>query len=215
MKNLLTILTLVLSITVLGQSSGLKKVDCLEIIKLKFQFLDSNVVKAIEYPLTNSKFQNILSYSSKNHIRLAYFTTNRNKWISFELPFSEETNDFKFINIEGKSKLIVKGMVGNSENRGRSVHKTNKYMMLILNIDKEPTQILKVIYGCDEAEIANDGAKNAPSYFHKYERKIEVNENGLIITTPDKKEYSFEGCVLSEIEDGTYIFEGTGIKKAN
>ncbi len=217
MKKLFTLLIIILATAASGQNSNPVDTNCLAIVNLKFEKLDSNAVKSIGFTLLNSKYLNILSYIKKGHIRLAYYTKDKNNWTSIELPFSEVTNDFGFIysSDSSASGIIVKGNIGKSENRGRSEFRTHTYVMVIINIRSTPTQILKINYGCDEAQIAFDGARDQASFFHKYERKIEVTEKGVIISTPERKLFSFKGSILSDIPDGTYIFDGPGLKKEN
>jgi len=215
MKKFVIIFILVLTNTLFGQEINKADSNSLATVKLKYQILDSNTVKLIAFQLTNSKYTNILSYKSKGQVRLAYFTTDKDRWTSIALPFSEETNDFSFINLGSKesSALVVKGMVTKSEKRGRSEHRSHTYVMLIININSAPIQIFKVNYGCDETEIPYDGANKNNYNYNKYERKIEVTDKELILSSPDKKAYSFENCNITEIPDGTYTYDGVKYKR--
>lgn len=217
MKQLLTIFFLLLIIVVFSQTTIAEDTNCLAVVKLKYQILDFNTVKAIEFTLTNSKYNNIISYKSKEHVLIAYYTSDKNKWMCFEVPFSEETNDFEFF-CPASNKgnlLVIKGVMSQSEYHGRSEHRTHNNIVLVINIDNEPTLVFKAIYGCDEAEIPYDGAKEIEYSFHTYQRKINVTHTEITISSPDNKVPFSETCRLSDITDGTYIFEGMGLRNEN
>ncbi|HOY31178.1 MAG TPA: hypothetical protein PKW80_04800 [Bacteroidales bacterium] len=215
MRILITFVILAFVTAVSGQVSNPDDTTGLSVVKLKYRVLDSNTVRNISYPLTNSKYSNILSYSDKGKIRLAYFTNDKNKWTSIALPFSEVTNDFKLISPASGSEtlLMVRGIKNSTENHGRSVHRTNNYSMLIIKADGAPVQIFKVSYGCDETEIPNDGENESVYDYQSYKRTIEVTEKGITITSPDHVMSIPCSCPLTAIKDGTYIFTGVGVQK--
>jgi len=215
MKQYLTIAALLLTIAVFSQNKTIEDTNCLAAVNLKYNILDSNAVKAIEYPLTNSEYDNILSYVSKGHTYVCYCIGDKNSWTRIEVPFTEATNDFStvFPASNQGSKLFIKGTVGKSEIHGRSEYRVHNYKMLIINIDKDPIRIFEANYACDATVIPFDGADKSAYSSKKYERKIDLTDYGLIISTPAQNETPSDGCKISAIDDGTYLFDGVELKK--
>ena len=215
MKLHISIISLLFATVVFSQNKIAEDTNCLAVVKLKYKILDSNAIKAIEFSMINIEYINILSYISKEHTYVAYYNGDKNKWISFQVPFTEVTNDFEFVYPASNkgNLLIVKGMKTKSEIRGRSEYRVHNNKMLIINIDKEPTLIFEATYGCDAAVIPSDGANKANYSYDKYERKMNLTDFGLIISTPVNNGTPPEGCKISDIADGTYLFDGVELKK--
>jgi hypothetical protein len=209
MKTISTIISLLLTISLFGQGSDFESPDSLATVKLDFDILDSNAIKATN-PLINIHFRNIVSFYSKDGIKLAYCTTDKNKWTAFLLPFSERTNDFSIYNLDkkGQVEIIVRGQILNYGSGGG----TGDEWVMIYNIDSVPTQIFKVHYGCFEESF---GDKNGKAAFTKgYTRQIKITDTTITISTLDKKKYPRDtDCALTNIPSGTYIMDRGQIKK--
>jgi hypothetical protein len=211
MKTLTTIVILTLTTVVYGQDNYQVEPDSLSIVKLEFEILDSAAIKMTN-PLVNIHFPNIISYHSQEGIKLAYYTTDKNRWTSFLLPFSEQTNDFDLVNLDkkGHSELIVKGDVLTYGSGGGTGIKG----MLIINIDSIPTQIFKIYYSCWEESFGDKNNNGAGAYINSYTRQIKITETTIIIAPLDKKKYPAEtDCSLTNIPNGIYIMDSGRIRK--
>lgn len=213
MKTITTIIFLALTLVtyVYGQNSELETPDSLSAIKLDFEILDSNAINR-KQPLRNILFPNIVTYHSEDGVKLAYYTTDNNKWTSFFLPFSDLTNDFDLVNLDrsGQPELIV---IGEDKNYG-SGGGTGVTGIVILNVDSIPIQIFKVYYSCFEESFGDRQNYGEGNYFKKYERYLRIKANGIIILPLEKDKYPFSECNLTEIPPGIYVMDnGKIIKK--
>jgi hypothetical protein len=211
MKTVSTIFSLFLTISLFGQGIDFESPDSLATVKLDFDILDSNAIKATN-PLINIHFRNIVSYYSKDGIKLAYCTTDKNKWTAFLLPFSERTNDFSTYNLDkkGQVEIIVRGQILNYGSGGG----TGDEWVMIYNIDSVPTQIFKVHYGCFEESFGDKNNNGKAAYTKGYTRQIKITDTTITISTLDKKKYPRDtDCTLTNIPNGEYIMESGQIKK--
>src|SRR5690348_2379669 len=104
MRTIIALFILTCTTTAYGQRNRRGVADSLEAIKLEYETLDYATIKA-HNPLVNVHFHNVVSYSDKpGTIKLAYYTTDKNTWTSVTLPFSERTNDFNLVNLDGKGQ---------------------------------------------------------------------------------------------------------------
>jgi hypothetical protein len=211
MKTLTTILILTLTTVAYGQDNDQVESVSLSIVKLEYEILDSAAIKTTN-PLINIHFPNIVSYYSQDGIKLAYYTTDKNRWTSFLLPFSEQTNDFDLVNLDkkGQSELIVKGDIITYGSGGGTGIKG----MLIINIDSVPTQIFKIYYSCWEESFGDKNNNGAGAYTNSYTRQIKITETTIIISPLDKKKYPAEtDCSLTNIPSGPYVLVSGRIRK--
>ena len=211
MKTIIALLILAWTTAAYGQHKNRGVADSLEALKMEYETLDFAAIKA-HNPLINVHFRNVVTYQDKaGKIRLAYYTTDKNKWISVSMPFSERTNDFNLVNIDGKGQpeLIVRGEYRKYGSGGG----TGEKQMLILNIDGDPVQIFNVFYGCWEESFGDRENNGAGGYYNKYERAIAVSEKGILISPLEKRKYPESGCDLTEIPAGNYVYENGQIKK--
>ena len=211
MKTISTIFSLCLTISLFGQGVDFESPDSLATVKLDFDILDSNAIKATN-PLININFRNIVSYYSKDGIKLAYCTTDKNKWITFLLPFSERTNDFSTYNLDkkGQVEIIVRGQILNYGSGGG----IGDEWVMIYNIDSVPTQIFKVHYGCFEESLGDRNKNGEGAYKNGCTRQIKLTDTTIIISPLNKNKYpAGTDCTLTNIPSGKYIMESGQIKK--
>jgi len=216
MKLYTIILLLLLKISAFGQSDNFvdySKPDSLSTVKLDFEFLDSNSIKSLN-PKIEKKYRNIATYDSQDGgKRLAYYTIDKNKWISFSLTFHNHENEFslngdniiKLVNIDkkGQPELIIDGgdfSYGAGGNSGIG-------WLIIINIDSIPTQIFKVSYYCATESFGDTNNKN------EYERKIDISESGIVIAPLKKLNDDMLFCELTNILSGTYHLTNGKIRR--
>jgi len=203
MKTVTTIYFLILASCLSGQDI-LEQPDSLAVIKLEYEILDSNSLKAKD-PLINTRKRNVVTYYSDEGIRLAYYIKDPDKWISVLLPYDERTNNFNFINLDkkGQPELIVKGDI---RNYGTGCG-TGLNWMIILNIDSIPTQIFKINFGCWDECFGDRNNEGEGGFYNSYERNILLSKKGILISPISEKIDDVNHCELTEIPAGLYIMK--------
>lgn len=211
MKIISAIISLFLTISLCGQDNEFLSPDSLATVTLDFETLDSNAINS-KQQLINIHYRNIVSYYSEDGIKMAYYTTDKNKWTAFLLPFSERTNNFDTNNLDKKRnyEIIVRGEILNYGSGGG----TGEKWITIYNIDSIPTQILKLNYGCYEESFGDKNNNGEGAFYNGYTRKIKFYNETIIISPIDKKKYlKYTDCVMTNIPSGTYIMDRGRIKK--
>ena len=86
--------------------------DSLASVILEFETLSLKQISS-KKPLKNAGVQNVVTYQDEDGTKIAYYTTDRNKWTAVTVPFTTTSIDFKLINIDqvGPSELVVKGRI--------------------------------------------------------------------------------------------------------
>lgn len=207
MRLLIVFILLCFVVVVYGQEPEPNKPDSLTPIKLEYKLADSAEVWE-RAPLINIHFPYLVSYSNANGTILAYSNNNGKQWVCFPLPFTEPTNNFRLINLDGKGKpeLIVTGEVLNYGSGGGS----GLTGMVIINVDSVPTQLFKVFYGCRVESFGDRNQDGAGAYTLVCERHITIPNRKIIVGAMPKpsKELMEEGdCYLTALPKGTYVMK--------
>ncbi len=202
--------TLYLTSPVNSQNKQNADTNIFEVKALNYQWLDSSAVHSAGFTLTNSKYNNIFTYSAGKKIKLAYSVAGSEKWVSIDLPFTELTNDFSYF--QADSLLMVKGTRSRSEIQGRTTFRLQELVILFIRTGREPLQVFSTVYGCSSSLIPNDGENKDLYQYHISQKKIVYTDRLLSIGITDNNSTA-EYCELSSAFDGDYIYDGFIFRK--
>ncbi len=190
-----------------GQDNNFYMPDSLAVVKLSYETLDSNAINTAQ-PWINMHLRTIVCLNTDEGVKLAYYTTDKNRWRAFLLPFSRWTNNFDTCNLDkiGQPEIVIKGVIAEYGSRGGTVIAG----MVIINIDSIPTQIFNVLYGCLQ-ESFGDMTQNGETT--SFQRTINIENRAIVISPLDKRKYPFSQCRLTEIPTGTYRMTGGQIRR--
>ncbi len=182
--------------------------DSLASIILDFEELSFKQINSKKL-LKNEDIPNVLTYEEKGDIKIAYYTTDRNKWNAVTIPFTMQPTDFRLINIDqlGSSELVVKGRISEYGTGGGIEY----LFMTVLSLGKVPKQIFKIIYGYEDEYFGNKKNGGSCSYLHTFIRKVVVTNQGISISPiPTRAE-----GIITLIPSGFYRLRNEKFVKRN
>lgn len=212
MKTFLLFFSTVFCSTIQISAFGQKEEKSLDVIPLEYEMLDSNQVKAIGILKNLNDPCNFFTYpspSDPSKSRIAYFTTDKNKWTSALLSVSYlKSVTFYQINLDKKEQeeIVVKGEIVSGCSQGTY----NEDVLMIINIDNSPKQIFGVYYACSSlyfGELKSGEERNS-----RCEREIKISEDGIIVSPFLKNKKPFGSCVMAQLPDGSYSMKDGKIK---
>lgn len=213
MKTILFCFYIVFCPTMNTSVFGQKREKSLEVIALEYETLDSSQIKLIRPPKDLKGTSDFFIYSlpsdlSKN--RIAYYTTDRNKWTSALLTVSHlESTNLSQINIDkkGQPEVVVKAGITSGCSQGTN----NEDLIIIINIDKVPKQIFCAYYACSSRYFGELGSGSEMKYNH-CEREIKISEEGIIVSPFTTDQTPFGGCKETNLPSGTYVMKDGQVK---
>jgi len=158
--------------------------------------------------LNNKQSSNVITYNGNNGPCLAYHSARSDKWLSILLPFSTEPSEINWVKLDKTAppELVIKGEVLKYGTGGG----TTDYVMLILNVEDKPIQLLKITYGWGEESFGDKEHNGAGSYNNDIIRRVSITENGLFLSgDPNSKTSDYD------IPNGRYVLAGGKIISAN
>jgi len=211
MKNVLTIIALLFTITAFSQDNLVAGSDSL---LLNFQIMDSSHVKLL------NKYINIdtctFFFASPAQSQVAYSLDKKKKdWMVVSLTGDdadpEEIAEIKKIStgIRGKSILVVEG-VSRSYGTGGG---TGIYWLEMITMDSIPARIFNITYGCWDESFGDRNNNGEGSYTDEVKREIIVLKNGIKISPSVDKRAVPNGFVLTDLAGGTYLFKKGHLRK--
>jgi hypothetical protein len=191
----------------IGEDDQMVEPDSLGSAALEYEELSTEEIEKLK-SRNNKHSSNVITYNGNDGLRLAYHPTRSDKWLSVLLPFSTEPSEINWVNLDRKAQpeLAIKGEVLNYGTGGG----TTDYVMLILNVEDKPIQLLKITYGWGEESFGDKEHNGAGSYNHDIIRGISITENGLFLSSaPNSKTSDYD------IPNGRYVLVGDKIISAN
>jgi hypothetical protein len=181
---------------------------------LEYRWADSSVlVNSTTAHLKNVRVKNVLCIRDTGYnptLRIAYKVPGKEQWIVFATPFINETNDFRWVNIDnsGQPELVVKGDMAYE---AWPYGERRVTAMIIYRIDSVPVQIFYACLGCSEFHVG-DHRTGDGKYNFTLDRKIEVKQGSLIISKlligkmNETEQDIFERwCHFTKLDPGVYI----------
>jgi hypothetical protein len=211
MKFAYILLLTLLSFSIFAQNEDAIHADSLSQVKLEYELLDSSSVRRKLACRIPDKF----SFNKQgDYVTLIYRKKDRNLWFVIYLPFTATSSiNGSLINLDyrGESELIIEGEILEYAGGGGM----GKKCMMIVNFDKEPTQLFNVFYGCKEESFGNN-LDGEGAYYNVYERKITIASNVISIEPINETlltDFDFANCSLTQIPAGNYVMKKGKIVK--
>ncbi|MDR6941634.1 hypothetical protein [Mucilaginibacter pocheonensis] len=181
--------------------------DSLGSAALEYEELSTEAIEKLKHR-NNKQSSNIITYNGNDGLRLAYYSARFDKWLSVLLPFSTGPSEINWVNLDKKAQpeLVIKGEVLKYGTGGG----TTDYVMLILNVEDKPIQLLKITYGWGEESFGDKEHNGVGSYNHDIIRRAAITENGLFLSSdPNSKTGDYD------IPNGRYVLVDGKIISAN